>query len=47
MKLRMKKTLILVVLVTLHLSLFTVVSGCGKKAPPSPPEASVRLESAR
>ncbi len=44
MRLRMKRTTVLVVLVTLHLSLFTVVSGCGKKAPPSPPEASALLE---
>lgn len=46
MKYVRKKTILLVLLVALHLSLFTVVSGCGKKAPPQPPEASARLERA-
>ncbi|MFQ5329568.1 MAG: hypothetical protein ACE5D4_06220 [Thermodesulfobacteriota bacterium] len=46
MKCVKKKTVLLVLLVALQLSLFTVVSGCGKKAPPQPPEASSHLEGA-
>ncbi len=32
------KYLIFLLLLTLHFLLFTVVTGCGKKAPPKPPQ---------
>lgn len=38
---KVKRVLIFVLLFTVYCLLFTVVTGCGKKAPPKPPEEAV------
>lgn len=37
---KLKKILVFFLLFTIHFSLFTVFAGCGKKAPPKPPQES-------
>lgn len=36
--------IIILLLFTFHFSLFTVVTGCGKKAPPKPPQEAVSVK---
>lgn len=38
------KGIIILLLFTIHCLLFTVVTGCGKKAPPKPPQEAVSVK---
>ncbi|MBI5683388.1 MAG: hypothetical protein HZC45_09585 [Deltaproteobacteria bacterium] len=44
---KLKRHLIFLLLFTVHCSLFTILSGCGKKAPPKPPTVSMIISNQR